>query len=206
MESVDSDLAEKVNFDAPRGAHVLGVGKDSPAEKGGIQRGDIIVEFGDETVRNSAHLIHLVGAAQVGKSVDLTVLREGNQEKRLTVKLEKRTQEVITKLNEEQQKSFAGLHVRNLTATIAEHYGYSPEEKGVIVAQVERGSDAESEGIVPGSLIQEMEWTPIDNLETYSRLAEQLISENKKQVLLYVKSPHEQGGGYVTIKVSTSDR
>ena len=206
MESVDSDFAEKLNFDTPRGVHVLAVGKGSPAEKGGIQRGDVIVEFNDETVQDSSHLMLLVGAAEVGKSVDLTVLRKGNQEKRLTVKLEKRTQEVITKLNEEQQKSFAGLHVRDLTPAIAEHSGYSPDEKGVIVVKVERGSDAEKKGIVPGSLIQEMEWTPIDNLETYSDLVEQLVNENKKQVLLYIKSPNEPGGGYVTIKVSTSDR
>ena len=51
-----------------------------------------------------------------------------------------------------------------------------------------------------------MEWTSIDDLETYSRLVEQLTNENKKQVLLYVKSPNGQGGAYVTIKVSTSDR
>lgn len=206
MENVDSDLADERNLDTPRGAHVTAVGKDSPAEKGGIQPGDIIVEFNDETVRNMSHLQLLVGAAKVGKPADLTVLREGNQQKQLTVKLEKRTEEVIVKLNEEQQKSFAGLHVRNLTPAIAERYGYSSDEKGVIIAEVERGSDAAQKGIRPGSLIQEMEWTPINNLETYSRLAEQLTDENKKQVLLYVKSPNGQGGGYVTIKVPASDR
>ena len=206
MENVDSDLADERNLDTPRGAHVTAVGKDSPAEKGGIQPGDIIVEFNDETVRDMSHLQLLVGAAKVGKPADLTVLREGNQEKSLTVKLEKRTEEVIVRLNEEQQKSFAGFQVRNLTPAIAERYGYSSDEKGVIIAKVERGSDAAQKGIRPGSLIQEMEWMPIDNLETYSRLAEQLTDENKKQVLLYVKSPNGQGGGYVTIKVLASDR
>ena len=205
MENVDSDLANERNLDPPRGAHVTAVGKDSPAEKGGIQPGDTIVEFNDEPVRDTSHLQLLVGAAKIGKPVDLTVLREGNQEKQLTVKLEKRTEEVIVKLNEEQQKSFAGFHVRNLTPAIAERYGYSSDEKGVIIAEVERGSDAAQKGIRPGSLIQEMEWMPIDNLETYSRLAEQLTEENKKQVLLYVKSPNRQGGGYVTIKVPASD-
>ena len=206
MENVNSDLADERNLDPPRGAHVLAVGKDSPAEKGDIQPGDIIVEFNGETVRDISHLQLLVGAAKIGKSVDLTVLREDNQEKQLTVKLEKRTEEVIVKLNEEQQKSFAGFQVRNLTPAIAERYGYSSDEKGVIIAEVEHGSDAAQKGIRPGSLIQEMEWMPIDNLETYSRLAEQLTDENKKQVLLYVKSPNGEGGGYVTIKVPASDR
>ena len=206
MEPVDSDLANERNLDTPRGAHVKAVGKGSPAEKGGIQPGDIIVEFNDETVRDMSHLLLLVGAAKIGKSVDLTVLREDNQEKQLSVKLEKRTEAVLAKLNEEQQKSFAGLQVRNLTPAIAERYGHSSDEKGVIITGVERGSDAERKGIRPGSVIQEMEWMPIDNLETYSRLAEQLTDENKKQILFYVKSPNGQGGGYVTIKVPASDR
>ena len=226
MRPVDSGLAEKLNFDTPRGAFVSGVSKNSPAEKAGIQRWDVIVEFNGETIRDIDHLMHVVAAAEVGKSVEVTVLRADNQEKQLTVKLGKRTEEAIVELNtqleeaekagtelkevrqkrDEQQEGFAGLQVQNLTPAIAERYGYSSDEEGVVVTQVESGSNAEKRGIVPGSLIQEMEWTSIDDLESYSRLVERLTNENKKQVLLYVRSPNGQGGAYVTIKVSTSDR
>lgn len=225
MKSVDTALAEKLNFDTLRGAYVSGVSKDSPADKGGIQPEDVIVEFNDETIRDINHLMHVVAATEVGKSVKVIVIRGNNKEKQLTVKLGKRTEEVIAKLNaqleetaraemrpegtrverDEQKEAFAGLHVQNLTPAIAERYGYSPDEKGVVVTQVESGSNAEKKGIVPGSLIQEMEWTSVDDLKSYSRLVEQLTNENKKQVLLYVKSPNGQGGAYVTIKVSTSD-
>ena len=224
MKNVDPDLAEKLNFDTPRGVSVQGVSKDSPADTAGIRRLDVIVEFNGETIRDSNHLMHVVAATEVGKSVEVTVLRGDNEEKRLTVKLGKRTEEVIAKLNaqlyeidnmrselkELQQKldengAFAGLQVQKLTPEIAERYGYASEEKGVIVTQVESGSNAEKKGIVPGSLIQEMEWTSIDNFESYSRLVEQLTNEKKKQVLLYVKSPNGQGGAYVTIKVPTSE-
>ena len=206
MENVNQELTEKLNFDAPRGAHVTAVGKDSPAEKGGIQPEDVIVEFDGEAVRDTSHLMLLVGAAEIGKPVDLTVLRKGNREEQLTVKLEKRTEEVIARLNAEQQEFFAGFQVQNLTSVFAEEYGYASDEKGVIVTGVERGSDAARQGIRPGSLIQEMEWTPIDDLEPYSRLANQLKNEKKEQVLFYVKSPHGQGGGYVTVKIPTSDQ
>ncbi|MDE0323909.1 MAG: Do family serine endopeptidase [Candidatus Poribacteria bacterium] len=206
MENVNQELTEKLNFDAPRGAHVTAVGKGSPAEKGGIQPEDVIVEFNGEAVQDIYHLTLLVGAAEIGKPVDLTVLREGNREEQLTVKLEKRTEEVLTRLTEEQQEFFAGFQVQNLTPLYAEEYGYASDEKGVIVRGVERDSDAARQGIRPGSLVQEMEWRPIDDLETYSRLVNQLKQEKKEQVLFYVKSPHGQGGGYVTVKIPTPDR
>ena len=225
MRNVDQDLAEKLNFDTPRGAFVRGVSKGSPADTAGIQRSDVIVEFNGETIRDINDLMYVVAATEVGKSVEVIVLRDGTEEKRLTVKLGKRTEEVIAKLNaqlqeaenmrsdlsgarldrDEQKEAFAGLQVQNLTPAIAERYGYASDEKGVVVTQVESGSNAEKKGIVPGSLIQEMEWTEIDDLAAYSRLVEQLTNENKKQVLLYVKSPNEQGSAYVTVKVSTSD-
>ena len=226
MRNIDQDLAEKLNFDAPRGAFVRGVSKDSPADKAGIERLDVIVEFNGETIRDINDLMHVVAATEVGKSVEVIVLRGDGEEKRLTVKLGKRTEEVIAKLNaqlyesdmarielgdvrlnsDEEKELFVGLHVEKLTRALAERYGYSSDEKGVVVTEVKSGSDAEKNGIVPGSLIQEMEWTSIDDLESYSRLVEQLTMENKKQVLLYVKSPNGQGGAYVTIKVSLSDR
>ncbi len=225
MRNVDQDLAEKLNFDTPRGAFVRGVSKGSPADQAGIQRSDVIVEFNGETIRDINDLMYVVAATEVGKSVEVIVLRDGTKEKQLTVKLGKRTEEVIAKLNaqlqeaenmrpelrgarlnpDEQKETFAGLQVQDLTSAIAERYGYASDEKGVVVTHVESGSNAEKKGIVPGSLIQEMEWTEIDDLASYSRLVEQLANENKKQVLLYVKSPNEQGSAYVTIKVSTSD-
>ena len=225
MRNVDPDLAEKLNFETPRGAFVRGVSKGSPADKAGLQRSDIIVEFNGEAIRDINDLMHVVAATEVGKSVEVRVLRGDNKEKRLTVKLGKRTEEAIAKLNaqlavaenmqpeldgarlnrDEQQEGFAGFHVQDLTPAIAERYGYSSDEKGVIVTQVENGSNAEAKGIVPGSLIQEMEWTTIEDLESYARLVEQLSNENKRQVLFYVKSPNGEGGAYVTIKVPTSD-
>ncbi len=216
MQSVDSDLAAELNFETPRGAKVITVGKDSPAEKAGIQKEDIIVKFDGETILDSSHLMHVVGASQVGESAEVIVLRGSNgEEKRLTVKLEKRTTEAITRLSEEQEEEvfeepeeevFAGLRVQNLTPAIAERYGYTPDETGVIVTEVKENSDAEKKGIRSGYLIQEVEWRPIDTLETYSRLVSKLKVENKEKVLLYVKSPEGRGGGYVTVEVSTSDR
>ena len=214
MNSVNADLAEKLNLDMPRGALVEVVGMESPAQKAGIERGDVIVSFNGQQVQDIHHLRHIVGATTVGKSVEVKVLRKG-KEKLLTVKLGKRTAETVATLRErrqeieeiqQKQEAFAGLSVQGLTPAIADRYGYSSDETGVVVTQVEKGSDAEKKDIKPGYLIQEMEWMPIDNLETYNRVAEQLRTENKKRVLLYVRLPNGGGGDYITVAVAKSDR
>jgi serine protease Do len=217
MDPVSTELAEKLNLDMPRGVLVEVVGPKSPAQKAGIQNEDVILTFNEQQVQDLDHLRHIVGATKVGKSVEVTVIRKGGEEKRLTVKLGRRTQETLASLspNEErqeeeqqqqQEKTLAGLHVQDLTPEIAERYGYTSGEKGVIVTKVERGSNAEKEGIKPGYLIQEMGWMPVEDLESYARIAEQLKAQNKRRVLLYVRLPDNLGGDYVTLGTRRSGR
>ena len=211
MEAVGHDLSDELQFESPRGVVVSRVVAGSPAEKAGIQPRDIILEFDGKTVQGLQHLMHTVAATKVGKPVKLTVLRGGSQEKQLTVKLVERTAEIVDGSEQRvsrggQREAFAGIRVRNLTAEIAERYGYASDETGVIVAEVKEDSDARKKGIKPGYLIQEVEWRPVADRETYSQLIKKLKAEKKEKVLLYVKSPDGRGGGYVTVKVSTSDR
>ena len=210
MESVSPKFAEELNLDTPRGVLVKVVGPKSPAQKAGIQVGDVILTFNEQQVQDSHHLKHIVGATQVGKSIEVTVIRESGEAERLTVKLGRRTQETLASLApdvefpimeqpEREEEKLAGLQVQELTPELAERYGYSSGEKGVIVTEVERGSNAEKKGIKPGYLIQELEWMPVDDLESYSRIAEQLKGQNKRRVLLYVRLPDNLGGDYVTL-------
>ena len=219
MNAVSAELAEELNLDKPRGVLVKVVGPESPAQKAGIQPGDVILIFDRQQVQDLDHLRHIVAATTVGKSVEVTVIRENGEAEQLTVKLGRRTQETLASLSpneafpkveqadEEEEETLAGLHVQELTPEIAERYGYTSGEKGVIVTQVEPGSNAEKKGIKPGYLIQEMEWTPIDNLESYDRVVKQLKTQNKRRVLLYVRLPDNRGGDYVTLGTRrTSDR
>ncbi|MXV74834.1 Do family serine endopeptidase, partial [Candidatus Poribacteria bacterium] len=218
MEPVSAELAEEMNLDTPRGVLVKVVGPKSPAQKAGIQVGDVILTFDGQQVRDLDHLRHIVGATRVGKSVEVTVIRENGEAERLTVKLGRRTQETLASLSpdeeppivvqaDEEEGTLAGLQVQELTPEMAERYGYASGEKGVIVAQVEPGSNAEKKGIKPGYLIQELEWMPVDDLESYARVAKQLKAQNKRRVLLYVRLPDNRGGDYVTLGTRrTSDR
>ena len=83
MSEVTTDLAEKLNLDMPRGALVKAVGEKSPAQKAGIQRGDVVISFAGQEISDLYDLLHIVAATEIGKSVEVVVLRKGGEEKTL---------------------------------------------------------------------------------------------------------------------------
>jgi serine protease Do len=74
---VTKEVAESIGLGAPRGALVQQVEKDGPADKGGIEAGDIIVKVDGKTVEKSADLPRLVGAIKPGAKAGLQVFRRG---------------------------------------------------------------------------------------------------------------------------------
>ena len=202
LQPINYDLAEKLKLGEPRGALIAEAIKGMPAEKAGIRRRDVIVELDKIAIRDSNHLMHVVAAAGVGKTVEVKVIRDG-KEKVLRVKLGKRTQEVAERSgrrfipDEDDAEAFAGIQVQGLTDEIAARYGYTGET-GVIVTAVERRSIAARAGISVGTLIQEIEGVEISNLKDYREQIKAVKDQSK--ILLYVKQPNDRGPAYLTLE------
>lgn len=73
---LDPGFRQRVGYDGP-GARVVSVGEGSPAQKAGLQRGDVITAFDGETVRSMAQLFTRVQRAKVGEEVEIQVWRDG---------------------------------------------------------------------------------------------------------------------------------
>jgi len=202
LQPINYDLAEKLKLGEPRGALIAEAINGMPAEKAGIRRGDVIVEFDKISIRDSNHLMHVVAAAGVGKTVEVTVIRDG-KEKVLRVKLGKRTREVAERSggrpipDKDDAEAFAGIRVQGLTDELAARYGYEGET-GVIVAAVEPRSSAARAGINIGTLIQEIEGVEISNLKDYREQIE-TVKDNSK-ILLYIRQPNNRGAAFVTLE------
>lgn len=208
MRSVTHDLAEKLKLDEVSGVVVNEVGRGSPAEKAGLRHGDVIREFDGQSVRDSNHMMHLVGSAGVGAKVKLKVLRN-KEEILLSVKLDKRTEEAIASLNESSDPEvslfkLAGMHVQALTPKLANQYGHQ-DETGVIVMGVEPGSVAHRLGIRVGYLIKEIDYNEINSLEDYETIIKKLGESNETLALVYFKDLRQRGK-FVTLKISENDR
>ena len=201
LQSMDYNLAEKLKLGEPRGALIAEAIDGTPAEKAGIRRGDVIIEFDKIIIRDYNHLMNVVAAAGVDETVEVKVIR-GGKEKVLRVKIGKRREEALAGSgeraipDEEGVGVFAGIQVRSLTDALAARYGYE-DEVGVIVAAVERGSPAANARIGAGTLVQEIEGVEISDLKDYHERIRAV--KDKSKVLLYVRLP-SGGAAYITLE------
>ncbi|WP_295955461.1 DegQ family serine endoprotease [Rhodoferax sp.] len=86
IETVSKEVAESVGLGKAQGAFVRGVETGSPAEKAGVEAGDIITKFDGKTIEKSSDLPRLVGNTKPGSKSSLTVFRRGAT-KELTVSI-----------------------------------------------------------------------------------------------------------------------
>ncbi|MBY6034303.1 DegQ family serine endoprotease [Marinobacter daepoensis] len=141
IQEVNRDLAESFGLRRPRGALIAEVMPGSPAEKGGLKSGDIVLEFEGEGVELSSDLPPMVGRTPVGESARLTVLR-GGEEIELDVEIGKlpdgstASSQPPTSSEADTADTRLGLSVEALTPEIAGSMGV---DGGVLVSGVERG-------------------------------------------------------------------
>jgi Do/DeqQ family serine protease len=159
IQAVDADLAASLNLPNARGAIVTSVQTGSPAEKGGIKRGDVITAFNGQAVSDSNSLRNLIATTLPGTEVTLTVLRDGREQKIPIILGElparDRTEEGESEGQPQGTGKF-GLTLQPLTPELASRLGFEANEQGLVVTRVESGSSAAEAGIAQGDLIQEV--------------------------------------------------
>jgi serine protease Do len=166
IQDVTAELAKSFNLKDTKGALVADVVKDSPAQKAGIERGDIIVSFDGKTIASAHELSRTVAGTAPNTKAKVEVIRSGKRQA-LTVQVGTMPGEA-----EEETKVVAaelGLSVQTLTPELAEQFEWPREEKGVLITGVEPGSAAEDGGLRRGDLIKEMDHKPVQTLDDYRR-------------------------------------
>ena len=167
-QDLTPQLAKAFNIDRSRGAVVTRVTQGLPAERAGIEAGDVIIAVDGEGVKNASDLRNQVGLLRVGEEIALTVLRDG---KRLHIR---------TKIGEPEAVTLKGekLHPRLAGAVIGEVDEATPRGRlqGVAIVEIQQGSPAWSTGLREGDLITSVNRKEITELEEFRQLARQADS------------------------------
>jgi len=183
IQPVTPDFQESLGLKEKRGAIVSEVVKDSPADKAGLEVGDVILEFEGRAVRSSWELPEMVGLEPVGKKAKLVILRDGKK-RQMRVKLgEKPSSEVLAEKKTE-GRSELGLNVHDITPDVMRRYRLPDDIEGVVVTDVSFKSPAERAGIKEGDVIMKIGWTRIKSAEHFYEISGNL-NAGVQMLLIY---------------------
>ena len=186
IADVSPEDAEVLGLDAPNGAVVGEVVKDSAAAAAGIEPGDVIVRLDDEDVRDARDLRNRIGMATAGDEVELVVMRNGKS---------KRLEATLTSAED----AGAGATVASTSLAGAKLSDLSRQHRlhgrvwGVEITEVERGSRAWSLGVQPGDVIVAVNRRPVADLGEFDAAVEDgvpftmLVQRGERRLFIVVR-------------------
>jgi serine protease Do len=182
IQKVTPELAKSLDVDA-RGALVADVTAGGPADKSGLERGDVIVRYDGKDVPEASTLPALVAATAVGDAVPVEVVRHGHT-KTVEVTVGKLEDEEVAREGEPTpHQSKWGLALRDLRPEDRQRLGLTADE-GVLVAKVMPDSPAEDAGVQPDDVVLQVNRTPVRSVEQLKTEADKVTGNTPLLLLL----------------------
>ena len=203
IQEVTPEIAEQFGLsEDAKGVLVGDVVNDSPAEKSGIERGDIITKVNDEEVDSPGELQDKIRSIEIGKKANIEVVRDGKEISFVVIIDEMPTvDEEGSELSKEKVFSVqTGLKVQTVTAEIAKELGL-PQVKGLVITEVIPGSSADDMGLQTGDIILEANRVEASTVDEWGKVISKL-EPGDTLLLLVFRSGHTY---YVPIKVEKID-
>jgi serine protease Do len=197
IQEVTGELAESLGLDKGRGALIAGMDKNGPAQKAGLQNGDVVLTFDGKAVADNRALPRMVADAQVGKTVNVEILRRG-QRRTLPVTVQKLADDdqKVASANPDsskQKQAPRGPTVTNLGMTLApitgesrRRYRLDDRVQGVVVTEVDADSPAGEKNIRSGDVITEVAQQNVTSVEDFTAKIEAERQAGHRVVLLQV--------------------
>ena len=198
IQDITPELAESFGIKETKGVIVADVVPDSPAERDGLKRGDIVEKLNGKQVENANQLSRSVAAMKPESVAAIDLIRDG---KSVTVKVTIGTmpEEIAEKkAGARKTESAWGITVQNLTAELAQKFGLDEKESGVVITEVASGTPADEARLRQGDLIKEVNRQKIQNVRDWKQITDKM--RKGEPLLLLVK----RGANtfYVAIRVS----
>jgi len=171
-QDIDERLARALGLNGTRGVMVTDVAKDSPADKAGLKRGDVIQAVDQAAVPNSAALKTRLFEATPGQALNLQIWRKGKSS-------------TLSLLGEASSSSAAwhGIEADANSVAAARAAGLATAA-GIIVKRVLQNSSADSIGLKSGDAILEVNRQRIEGLSDWKKVSAGL--DEQKDVVIYI--------------------
>ncbi len=185
---VDRTMALALGLDDARGIIVGDVVEDGPSYKAGLREDDIIVSLNNEAVRNWDAFRTKIAAFKPGETVKLGIIR-GDEEKNLTVELGERPNDLAAVNNApvEDMDEALGFNVTDLTNDIKRQLNLGNEIDGVVVNDIEQGSNAYERGLRRGDVITAVKRKRVETPSEFYEEIQQAMEKGDRAILLTIE-------------------
>jgi len=194
IQGVSPELAKAFSASTLGGALVSDVEPGSPAQRAGLEKGDIIVALNGKAVTDDSQLRMSISMMTPGTTADLKVLRNGS-ERDLSIKLgelpNEKEQASAEPMNP--QGALEGVTVDNVNAQTAEQLGLPANTKGVVVTNIDPSSPLADSGLQQGDVIQQVNHQTVTNVNDFDRAVQKagknpLLLVNRQGHTLFIAS------------------
>jgi serine protease Do len=195
IQDINPSLAKALNLNPAKGALISEIFENSPAEKGGIKVGDVVISINGKSIADANDLRNTVAALRPGENANFEVLREGKTLK-LKINIALRDENNLagadpkskeSKKETDSSKNDWGIQAVELTKAQKKDAGLLESSNGVLVASVAEKSLADKAGIKKGDIILVANHRAMASLKDFNAA----FGENTKTMLLLIR----RGGG-----------
>jgi len=195
IQPVTPEIAASLGLKDPKGALVASLVPESPAARGGVRQGDVILAVNGKEISDAHDLTRRVAALPAGKSAAFTILRDGGRQNlSVTIGAKKDTQVASADSpNDAGPASLStgkamGLGLTTLTPDVRRAYQLDDSVQGVVITKVDPESDAADQGLQPGDVVVSIRNKAVHSPQDIEKSVAAAHSAGLKSVLLLVSS------------------
>lgn len=208
------EITDSLGISANQGVVVSGVTEQGPAQKAGLQAGDIVLSFNRQPIDNTKNLSRLIAETKIGTPAPIEIWRSG-QKQTLTVPIELMPEETPLSAAKETASDAAetpdngeslniiGFTVKEISPELAERYKLAPSTSGVVVTDILPNSDASRKGIKIGDIIVKIDKRNIIGESAFHEYVNDARRENNRPVLLAIQG--QEALHFVAVKLMSHD-
>ncbi len=189
VSTVTEELAKDLGVAEGVGAHVASVSPNSPAEKAGLETGDVIMKFDGQDISTMRGLPRAVAQTPVGKSVVVDYIRKGKQRQaNVTVGRLADEEAAGSAPDKSGSAKLMGLGVSELTDDLRRKFLLKDSVKGIVITEVDPKGPGQERGLKVGDVIVEAQDEATGTIAQLNERIEKVRKSGRRQILLRVEN------------------
>ena len=206
IQEVTKEIADSLGLKSQEGALVSSATAGGPADKAGIEAGDVILEFNNQKVNNMRKLPKIVADTSIGKSVEVKIWRN---KKLLTKNITVTRLEETSEYKNENSKQITpavvaikelGIKIRNITNQDVEKRSNLKDKKGVYILEISSDGPLVLLPVQEGEIIIAVANTPVSNVKNFEDQFKRELKKNTNSILLTILDSNNQSK-FIGVKI-----